>query len=289
MEQNNIAERFHKAIEDSKYSKKRSHLIFLILLLLMGLVIYDIYSNFGQGRKLKQENTQLRSLAAEQRKALQDLTSQQNVTLTELMQLKTQLAPFEKAAQQKYPDESEAIALSRLLEDLNKQQAEIFGLGEISGTQKKEIRSLRKVNSAQIKEISHLKGRLEYLEDEKRFRDVALWTMDGQIKLWNGQFVDSPVAGWSDKNMQGDDESLTGWRCGSQDLLRYHDIVEQFPNYPFPYYVLARCLKTKAQSSWKDYARKGIAILEKTTNIPGHVSDHDHALAEMQKLLKEPS
>ena len=72
-------------------------------------------------------------------------------------------------------------------------------------------------------------------------------------------------------------------KCDSGALNDYKSIIKQYPQYPFPYYYVAMCLKKQKDPSWKSYALKGIELFTKTTSIPKHSVTHDDGL----KLLKE--
>jgi hypothetical protein len=62
--------------------------------------------------------------------------------------------------------------------------------------------------------------------------------------------------------------------------------MDQYPKYPFTYYVLAKCLHAKGEPSWEEYARKCVAILRKTTRLAGHDSAHDDVLVELSAFLE---
>ena len=71
--------------------------------------------------------------------------------------------------------------------------------------------------------------------------------------------------------------------CEENKEIVYRQLIQEFPDYPFPYSILAFCLKEKSDSSWKSYAKKAIDILKITVKIDGHKSVHEEQL----KILKE--
>lgn len=68
---------------------------------------------------------------------------------------------------------------------------------------------------------------------------------------------------------------------------RYKEIINKYPNFPFGHYYLALCLRDKGDVSWKDAAKKAITILEQTTKIDGHNSNHDEVLSKLRIYLKQ--
>ena len=64
-------------------------------------------------------------------------------------------------------------------------------------------------------------------------------------------------------------------------------IIQERPDFPFTYYVIALCYKKQGREEWKQYAQKAILILEKTTQIDGHHGFHDEALSQLLLLVRE--
>jgi hypothetical protein len=59
--------------------------------------------------------------------------------------------------------------------------------------------------------------------------------------------------------------------------------VDKYPDFPFSYYALAVYYKEQGLAKWRDYAVKGLTILDQTTKIKDHNSQHD----DVRKRLKE--
>jgi hypothetical protein len=301
VEQPNIAERFQKAIEETKGVRRRSPLFYLLLLLVVVVVGHDVYVTFQKVPGLQEENTRLKGAWTELEKTTVRLSETAKQQESDLLELKARLSPFQTVAQRRYPDAQDQ-ALARLQEEIDKQEAELVNPGEVKDNRRKEITKLKKTNAEQKKQISDLKKRLAKIEKESvartvkteqpkdlgRYSEVAMWTIDGRMKLPNGQFVDSPVAGWSDTYRQEKPGEPARWKCGSAALFHYREVMEKYPEFPFPFSVLAQCLKAKGEPSWQEYAKKGLSVLEETVKIPGHVSDHDDALAQLETLLDTP-
>jgi hypothetical protein len=301
VEQPNIAERFQKAIEETKGIRRRSPLFYLLLLLVLLVVGHDAYVTFQKVPGLQEENVRLRGAWTELEKTTVKVSETAKQQESDLLELRALLTPIQATAQRRYPD-AQGQALARLQEDLDKQEAELVNPEEVKDKQHEDIKKLQRTNSEQEKQISGLKRRIaelekesaerkvepERLKDPERYSEMAMWTMDGRIKLPDGQFVETPVAGWSDTYRREKPGEPVRWRCGSVALFHYREVIEKYPEFPFPFCVLAQCLKAKGEPSWQEYARKGLSVLEKTVKISGHVSDHDEALAELQVLLDTP-
>jgi len=64
------------------------------------------------------------------------------------------------------------------------------------------------------------------------------------------------------------------------------EVIDKIPTYPFAYYFLAKCLKKESDNSWVEIAEKAKEILERTTQMVGHKTDHDNFLREVTNLLE---
>lgn len=87
--------------------------------------------------------------------------------------------------------------------------------------------------------------------------------------------------------------TITNGRChiieGNTSEERFRSVIEKYPRFPFAYYGLAFCLSRRGDPSWRDYANQAASILEKTTIISGHKSNHDEILKELREILKKPN
>ncbi len=117
------------------------------------------------------------------------------------------------------------------------------------------------------------------------YGEVATWTFLGAKSL-GGMETGSPVGGWR-KNYVWEKDGNIGWKCNSEAINHYKQIIDKHPRYPFPFYPLVICLKKQGDDSWRQYAKKAISILEKTTLVPGRSPDHDDALLRFKELLNE--
>ena len=171
-----------------------------------------------------------------------------------LQALVTTMDEFIKIAEKRYPDLTKEKALKKLQTD-----------------------------------IENIDARAKILEKKaanySTYAEVATWNFNGSKIVGSGVEVSSPVAGWMKNYIQGKDGGLK-WKCDSSAIAHFRSIIKAQPNYPFPYYFLAICLKEKGDQTWQKYAKDGIQILEKTTTIPGHDPGHDDALKRMKDLFE---
>ena len=75
-----------------------------------------------------------------------------------------------------------------------------------------------------------------------------------------------------------------GVRANMSGHDKWVECIKKFPQFPFAYLYLSTYLKGIGDTSWKDVAHKGIAILKITTQIAGHQPDHDTALKQFQAM-----
>lgn len=117
------------------------------------------------------------------------------------------------------------------------------------------------------------------------YGEVATWTFLG-YKSVGGMMTNSPVSGWR-KDYVKQKDGIVNWECTSEAINHYKQMIVKHPRYPFPLYPLVICLKKQGNDSWRQYARKAVSILEKTTQVPGHNPGHDDTLLNFKKLLNE--
>ena len=86
--------------------------------------------------------------------------------------------------------------------------------------------------------------------------------------------VRSPIQDWGYEYVISNDDRID-CKCDSIAIQKYHEVISILPNYPFPYFFLAKCYKDVDDPIWIDYADKADAILKITTEIQGHHSQQD--------------
>ncbi|MCF7908354.1 MAG: hypothetical protein K9L86_05745 [Candidatus Omnitrophica bacterium] len=75
--------------------------------------------------------------------------------------------------------------------------------------------------------------------------------------------------------------------CSKEAEEKFKQTIKSYPRFPFSYYGLAVCLRSKEDEAWKDYANQAIEIFKKTISIKDHNSGHDQAMKELIRYLEE--
>lgn len=96
--------------------------------------------------------------------------------------------------------------------------------------------------------------------------------------------VATPINNWNEQFLTRVDGALV-WNAGVGAREACDDVIKKVPSYPFGYYFRALTKKQNSDASWKEDMAKAISILEKTTDIVGHHSDHDKVLLEARTFL----
>lgn len=300
-EQPKIAERFHQVVHETSHpGGKRSAFYYILLVVLLVTVVVDVYMRYGTVRRIQKEKNELATMVRDLKRQTKELQKSAEDKDNEIFRLETLLAPFEAAALGRYPGVVEE-ALDKFGDDLEKEEDELTDLKETSGQQKNRLKGMERDIAKHRKEVANLKKRIAELQAEKveqtkeiallsaihEYVEVATWNMDGEAMLWNSQKLETPVSGW-DKDYRKKKPIIEDnqWECGSAALYHYREVMEQYPKFPFTYYVLAKCLHAKGEPAWEEYAAKAVAILKKTTRISGHSSDHADALVELSAFLE---
>ena len=76
-------------------------------------------------------------------------------------------------------------------------------------------------------------------------------------------------------------------KCDKEGLEKAKLIVEEHPRFPFSYYVLAVCHRSKGGREWIAYSQRALDILEFTTQVPGHHHHHDTVKKQLDDWMRE--
>ena len=130
----------------------------------------------------------------------------------------------------------------------------------------------------------HINTLQNQVEMQRLYAEVATWNLSGN--KWTGYFgVATPVQDWAKKFQTQYRDGKIVFQCKDEALVQYKNTMKKNPLYPFPYVIIAGCLKGKGNKSWKDYAEKGLHHLQGTTQILAHHPDHDRYFTRAQELL----
>lgn len=181
------------------------------------------------------------------------------------------------------PDGPEKIELQNTV---IKAQLELMKLIGVSGLEQSSIDTTNNETIDKIaqleKELSEQKRQQEII---KEYSDVARINFDGRIEL-GGISTGSAVSGWKKDFVKDKDGKMTA-KCSPDAFGQYKETINKYPKYPFPYFLIAMCLKGQHDPAWRDYAKVGIGILEKTTMVPIHSPSHDDVLKRLNDMLSE--
>jgi hypothetical protein len=169
--------------------------------------------------------------------------------------------------------------------------AVVGGIEESVQKQAEKIDSLEKQAESALGEIRETE---EYLKSMKEYWEIARIDFNGNMPQGGGIATSSPLEGWAAgyAEMITDDQNKT-WsivgpeKCARPALDQYKSVTEERPYWPFPYFLLAICLKPQNDPSWKSYAEKAQGILEHTVAIPGCAPDHQEILVAVKRTLGE--
>ncbi len=74
-------------------------------------------------------------------------------------------------------------------------------------------------------------------------------------------------------------------RCDDHSRNLILSVIKKYPEFPFSYFYMAKCLNSYGNDDWIKYAEGGVKHFEKTTEISGHNDTHDQALLILRKML----
>jgi len=122
--------------------------------------------------------------------------------------------------------------------------------------------------------------------DLSKYQDISLYSAMGNKsgKVDGVTMVRTPINDWNKEYAHYEDGQII-FNCapGAKEVCR--EVINKMPTYPFAYYFLAKCLREENNNSWIEVAERAKEILELTTQIAGHKTDHDNVLKDVNNLL----
>ena len=154
-----------------------------------------------------------------------------------------------------------------------------------------EQEALRKITT----EVRTLRARTSELEDElqglRRYIKVAKYNVLGVTGTAGVGLKESSKISRALEGAFDEIETQTGSeyhpRCDDQGRAQFENVARNYPDFPFSYWALAKCLKQMGNPQWRVYAEHAISIFEHTTLISEHHPNHDQARGQMEALLAE--
>ena len=148
-----------------------------------------------------------------------------------------------------------------------------------------------------IEEVQNLRKRASELEGElqgvKRYSNVAELNalgLSGKIRPGSGLRETSAISlvleeAYVRMELEGEERLLP--RCDTIGVAAFKAAARLNPDFPFAHWALAVCAEKDRNPSWRTYAERAVTILEHTTQMAGHNQNHDEALEELRKLLRQ--
>ena len=120
-----------------------------------------------------------------------------------------------------------------------------------------------------------------------KFQDISNYNAIGNKSgKWNTiPWVRTPINDWNKEYAHYEDGQII-FVCYPGAKKACREVIDKMPSYPFAYYFLAKCLKEENDNSWVEMAKKAKEILEFTTQLEGHHTDHENVLRDVNNLLK---
>jgi hypothetical protein len=125
-------------------------------------------------------------------------------------------------------------------------------------------------------------------EIQKNYHDVANMNFFGVPQIDNiGLPNENPISKLLEDTVTPNSGSIA-FKGDAAAEQKFRDVIALEPKFPFSYVALGVILQRRGDSGWRDCFIKAESILEKTTSIPGHSSDHDACLKIVKDSLSAP-
>ena len=223
------------------------------------LLIVSVYLTILDQDAHERESSALRSsiqrLAANGSQQAIQAEQRDRTTQARLRQLldsnhafETQLAPFVREADRRFPSLPSQSRLERLAQEVALQQTQLDAI--------------------------------------RNYSEIAKLNFAGVTGVAQPPLVEStPISRLLEGTYAIEGNHLT-YGCSDSAAARFHRVVTEFPRFPFANYALAFCAQRQGNAAWREYAKKAQAILLRTTIIDGHHPNHDLALREIEAALR---
>ncbi|MDB6092684.1 MAG: hypothetical protein JWM32_246 [Verrucomicrobia bacterium] len=143
---------------------------------------------------------------------------------------------------------------------------------------------LRTVNETLQKALSSLRTLEATLEATNEYFSEAQLNMLGNPSAENELISTSPISQLLEGTYSVNGHAFT-FNTDPEAENKFREAVRKFPKFPFSYWYLASTLIKKNDPLWRGYALQAVAILEKTSLVPGHHVNHDTALKQARAAV----
>lgn len=155
-----------------------------------------------------------------------------------------------------------------------------------------KVLALQRYTGTDTEVLSKLALRIQEIESMvytlQTYSDIAKMDITGNpgIVGVNPVSVTTPIS----RKLSGvfkEENDQKIFTCNEDDLQKYREVIEEFPRFPFSYYMLAVCYNRADNEDWKLLAKEAVSIFEKTTLITGHNEFHDKAMQNLLQALQD--
>ena len=148
-----------------------------------------------------------------------------------------------------------------------------------------------------IEELQILRATTNDLETEfeglMRYGAVAelnLFGLSGRVGLGSGLRETSAISRILEnayERIESDGQVRWRARCDNESKEAFQDAAALNSDFPFAHWALAVCAFNEQNPLWRTHAQRAVTILEHTTEIAGHNTQHDDALTNLRGMLNE--
>ena len=240
-------------IERILEGNKTKKIVGFIIAILTATLMWGSYKI--QGDERKELIAKIDSNTIDQRKNLieqkqRDDVNEKNRTVlsSKIDSLQSHLNPFLTIAATKFPQLQSEAALTMLANDIEKQNNKISAM--------------------------------------QYYSEVSKLGLNGKTNNYGyGMIETTPISEFIKPAITIEKDHVV-CHCDPEAYKLYKAAIIKFPNFPFSYYFLSKCLYAHNDPDWRSYAIKSIGILKYTTMIDGHSKHHDEILKELNESVK---
>lgn len=159
------------------------------------------------------------------------------------------------------------------------------GLKDLNIKMDEVLSDTRDLRATAIQNNRQLAADQQEIAATKRYTYLATLTFNGTPYIKGDVMISNEISQAIEGTWFEPTENHFRPVCTEAALQKSRGAIRLFPDFPFTYYALAYCLQKDGVPEWRSYAEKGVAILEQTTSIGGHLRNHDECLAHLRQLL----
>jgi hypothetical protein len=176
-------------------------------------------------------------------------------------------------------DENNFITIPKFYEELKKRDSSVIVL-------QNSVKALQKENLQKNNEIKRLDRNVQ---DIKSYSEVAKLSIVGTPMKYVATGGLS-VKYSSDltnllENVFRSNDSTTEVIISDSALIYADEVIDKYPNFPFSYWAKSVILRQRNDPAWIQFAAKAVIILQITTTLDGHNTEHDILLKQLRKEL----